>query len=85
MAKLYVGAHIISSRPLYSHHGIYIGNGQVVHYSGLSDGLHAGPIETTTLSLFKGDREMMIGAYANPKYTGAQAVQRAKSRLGEDS
>jgi len=28
------GDHIKVSRGLYSHHGIFAGNGQVIHYSG---------------------------------------------------
>ncbi|EFL5564207.1 hydrolase, partial [Escherichia coli] len=30
-----LGAHLSSDRPGYTHHGIYVGNGKVIHYSGL--------------------------------------------------
>lgn len=37
------GDHLKSSRGLYTHHGIYVGDGNVIHYSGLSDGIQSGP------------------------------------------
>jgi Lecithin retinol acyltransferase len=84
MAQLYVGAHVIIGRTLYSHHGIYIGENKVIHYSGLSDGLSAGPIEITTLESFVQDGDLTIRTYSAPKYTSDHAVRRAKSRLGEN-
>jgi hypothetical protein len=40
-----LGAQIISRRHRYSHHGIYVGGGRVVHYAGFAYGLSSGPIE----------------------------------------
>jgi len=43
------GAHLVTQRSGYEHHGIYVGNGRVVHYAGFAGSLHLGPIEETTL------------------------------------
>ena len=32
--ELLPGDHIRVKRPLYYHHGIYVGKGKVIHYSG---------------------------------------------------
>ena len=31
-----IGAHLITSRKGYNHHGLYIGRGKVIHYSGMA-------------------------------------------------
>jgi hypothetical protein len=33
-----LASHLVTLRPLYSHHGIYVGNGRVIHYGGLAHG-----------------------------------------------
>lgn len=82
--KLELAAHLVTSRGLYTHHGIYVGNNEVIHYSGLSDGLNAGPIEVTSLLNFTGGRDLRIRSYRNPKFSGVEAAVRARLRLGED-
>jgi hypothetical protein len=42
---LAIGTHLVTSRRGYTHHGIYVGRGMVVHYAGLSRFLRSGPIE----------------------------------------
>jgi hypothetical protein len=79
-----IGAHLISRRLGYTHHGIYVGDDKVVHYSGLADGLHAGPIEVTTLEAFAAGRKVSVRRYKESAYDGDSAAQRAYSRLGED-
>ena len=93
MTTIEVGAHLIVPRKvflggifrLYTHHGIYVGNDKVIHYSGFSDKLSAGPVEITTLDSFRGDYAYSVHPYKNPKYTGQHVVERALSRLGENS
>ena len=34
-----LAAHLVTPRTLYSHHGIYVGGGRVIHYSGITYGL----------------------------------------------
>jgi hypothetical protein len=80
-----IGIHLKSSRKIYSHHGIYIGNGKVIHYSGLAEGLSFGRIEITTLDEFSGTTGYEIVKHENMKYSSNEIVNRAKSRLGEDA
>jgi hypothetical protein len=47
-----VGAHVVTQRRGYTHHGIYVAAGQVVHYAGLARGLRRGPVEEISLSSF---------------------------------
>ena len=47
-----VGAHVITQRRGFTHHGIYVGASQVVHYAGLARGLRRGPVEEISLSSF---------------------------------
>jgi hypothetical protein len=47
-----MGSHIVTPRRGYLHHGIYVGNGKVVHYAGLCHGIHRGPVEEVALSCF---------------------------------
>ncbi|WP_081344717.1 lecithin retinol acyltransferase family protein [Janthinobacterium lividum] len=81
--ELKVGDHLIVSRTLYTHHGIYVGEGIVVHYSGLSDGLTSGPVVFDTLETFSGGREITVRGYSAASFQGKEVVRRAESRLGE--
>ncbi|MBP4061169.1 lecithin retinol acyltransferase family protein [Aeromonas sp. Prich7-2] len=38
-----IGAHLVTPRTGYDHHGIYVGNGKVVHYAGFARGFNTGP------------------------------------------
>jgi Lecithin retinol acyltransferase len=44
--RLRIGDHLVSPRRFTSHHGICVGNGQVIHYAGLASGLQAGPVKS---------------------------------------
>lgn len=81
-----IGDHLISARLGYTHHGIYIGSGKVIHYSGLANGLTltSGVIEETTLEDFSNGRGYSVKTYDKPQFTGLVVVQRAKSKLGEN-
>jgi hypothetical protein len=39
-----LGAHLTTARWGYNHHGVYVGHGRVVHYSGLSGFWQCGPV-----------------------------------------
>src|ERR1700722_16072908 len=45
-----VGAHVVTQRGGYTHHGIYVGASQVVHYAGLARGLRRGAVEEISRS-----------------------------------
>lgn len=47
-----VGSQVVTSRPGYLHHGIYVGGGKIVHYAGLARGLHRGPVEEISFAHF---------------------------------
>lgn len=49
--KTHPGSHLSVSKDT-SHHGIYIGNNQVIHYFGFSEAFKKGAIEQTTLENF---------------------------------
>lgn len=79
-----LGAHLVSRRTGYSHHGIYVGAGRVVHYAGLCVAPHRGPIEEVALERFAAGYAVEIVAHPHAAYTDREAVARARSRLGED-
>lgn len=78
-----LGAHLATSRLWYTHHGIYIGTGKVVHYSGLSRYWRSGPVEEVTLSDFVSGHSVWIVDHAQSTYSANVIVGRARSRVGE--
>lgn len=81
---LYPGAHLISPRVGYHHHGIYIGNKKIIHYSGLGDRVNGGPVEITTLENFRDDGSYRIRHHER-RFSAEETIKRAMSRLGENS
>lgn len=79
-----LGSHLVTPRTGYSHHGIYVGNGRVIHYSGLADGMNTGPVEEVTLSTFTSGKGYSIKKHEKPKFSAAEIAARARSRIGED-
>ncbi|MCA8003399.1 lecithin retinol acyltransferase family protein [Burkholderia metallica] len=78
-----VGAHLVARRHGYVHHGIYIGDGNVIHYAGLARRLNGGPVEIVSVDDFCAGFELAIVRHAQPLYDGTEAARRAASRLGE--
>ena len=83
-SNIAIGTHLVSDRGLYTHHGLYIGNNKVIHYSGLSDGMENGPIEIVSLNEFHNGNGYSTKKHSKAKYNGSEAVKRAKTRIGED-
>ena len=81
---LALGTHLVTSRRGYTHHGIYVGRGMVVHYAGLSRFLHSGPVEEVTISRFSMGRAVRIVGNCESTYSPHEIVLRARSRLGEN-
>jgi hypothetical protein len=77
------GAHLATPRNRYTHHGIYIGDGNVIHYAGFSRSLHAGPVEEVDVIEFAFGHPLHIVDHPQARYSAQQIVQRARSRLGE--
>ncbi|HEY6514039.1 MAG TPA: lecithin retinol acyltransferase family protein [Burkholderiaceae bacterium] len=81
-----IGAHLVTPRRGYSHHGIYVGHGRVVHYAGWSRAvLSARPVEEVSLEEFGGDHGVFALAHSPANFAPAEVVARARSRLGENS
>ena len=79
-----IGSHLISPRGKYDHHGIYSGNGKVIHYGGLADGLSSAPIEEVPLINFSKGCDVFVKIHQKPIFNSGEILRRAKSRLGED-
>ena len=80
-----LGAHIVTPRRWYTHHGIYVGAGQVVHYQGLSSSLRRGPVAKVSLAEFAHGHPVRVHGEAGVAYSGIEVAARACSRLGEDA
>jgi len=79
-----LGAHLVTPRRGYTHHGIYAGAGRVIHYRGLAHGLRRGPVEEVSLAGFAAGRAVRIHAHVAPRFDREEIVRRARSRLGEN-
>lgn len=80
-----LGAHLITPRCGYTHHGIYVGNGRVVHYAGWSRSAWTRrPVEEVSLTQFAGDCGIAVLRDSPTRFSPAEVVARARSRLGED-
>ncbi len=82
--KAVPGDHIYSPRVGYTHHGIYLGSGKIIHYSGFVDGFSRGVVELTNIKNFCQRRGYGVRLYKSRKFSHQEAVDRAYSRIGED-
>ena len=79
-----IGAHLMTPRRAYTHHGIYVGEGRVVQYGGLSRGLRRGPVEEVSLLQFARGREIWVRPEETSHFNRENVIHRARLRLGED-
>jgi hypothetical protein len=79
-----LASHLVTPRSFYRHHGIYVGNGRVIHYAGLARGLQRGPVEEVSLRNFARGREVWL-RHGVSVFDRREVVERARSRLGERS
>ena len=79
-----LGAHMVTPRRGYTHHGIYVGRGRVVQYGGLSHGLRRGPVEEVALLQFARGRPIWLRLEGPHRFDRDEVVHRARARLGED-
>ena len=86
--KCQIGDHIVTKKIGYTHHGIYIGNGAVIHHSGFAEPFKKGPIEKTSLQSFSGGKD--IFKYPNEsllkgdKFHPKEIVARAEKAMKEN-
>jgi hypothetical protein len=78
------GSHVISPRRGYMHHGIYVGDGRVVHYAGIARGQFRGRIQEVSLAQFASGRSVWIRSSDLPGFVPQEVMRRARSRVGEN-
>lgn len=83
MADFTSGDHLKVSRGVYAHHGIYVGDGVVIHYSGEVFQKSEATIRRDPLERFVGGGTAEVVAYAASNDC-EEVVRRAVSRLGEN-
>jgi hypothetical protein len=79
-----IGAHLVSPRTGYSHHGVHLGDGKVIHYSGMSGGWTSGPVAQTDLTSFADGKGFSVKTYKNC-LSEQEILRRAQSRVGESA
>jgi hypothetical protein len=79
-----LGSHLVTPRRGFSHHGIYVGRGNVVHYKSAAHGFCRGPVEEVSLARFALGRAIWVRIHVTPRFDGAEVARRARSRVGED-
>jgi hypothetical protein len=79
-----LGAHLVTPRRGYLHHGIHVGGSKVVHYSGLAHGLRGGPVEEVPLARFASRQCVWVRPGSPADFNVHEVVSRARSRVGED-
>ncbi len=67
----------------YTHHGIFLGDGKVVHYGALKFNFIRKPVEEVTLDAFAEGRPVYVVTHCESAFDTAEVIRRARSRLGE--
>ena len=78
------GDHLVSVRMGYTHHGIYIGAGEVIHYSGFGDSV-SGPVCRASIERFSGGMPTTVLPHPLAVHDSEARIARAYTRLGENS
>jgi lecithin:retinol acyltransferase len=79
-----LGAHVITLRRRYTHHGIHVGQGRIVQYAGYMHGLRSGPVEEISLATFTRGHPLLIRSRGPARFDAEEVVRRARSRMGEN-
>ena len=77
-----IGDHLVTPRTGYTHHGLYLGNQQVIHYSGKTHH-DQGSIQLVSLDEFCEGKACRVRDYPFRVYGRKESVERAELRLGE--
>lgn len=78
-----LGAHLSARRTGYMHHGIYVGNGEVIHFRRPLLKQPRGQVVLTVLDDFSRGQFVCIETTWDVPFAGSDVAQRARSRLGE--
>ena len=79
-----LGAHLVTRRVGFTHHGIYAGDGKVIHYGSLGESLRRRPVEEVSIGRFAHRHTVWIRTPRTTGLEGDTVVHRARSRIGED-
>ena len=80
-----LAAHLITIRRGYTHHGLYVGQGRIVHYAGLVGDFRGGAtVEEVSLEQFARGHAIGVRTDSTPRFEREDVVRRARSRLGEN-
>jgi hypothetical protein len=79
-----LGSHLVTPRLGFAHHGIYVGNGKVVHYGGLGHRLLRGPVEEVSFAHFMRGRRAWVRTHELVHFGHTEVIRRARSRVGEN-
>ena len=79
-----LGSHLVTPRCGFAHHGIYVGDGKVVHYGGLEGRQFRGPVQEVSLASFTRGRAVWVRPHERARFGDADAIRRARSRVGEN-
>src|SRR5438046_1534939 len=77
------GDHVFVPRWLYSHHGIDVGDGTVIHYTGTPFEKVAAVIARTSMDEFARGETVSVRHYRERQYDSERTVARAMSLLVE--
>src|SRR5690349_11141432 len=78
------GAHLVTPWLGFAHHGIYAGEGRVVHYGALLYDIIRRPVEEVSLQQFAEGRPVFVVQHGEACIGADEAIRRARSRLGEN-
>lgn len=76
------GDHVAVSRGAYTHHGISVGHGRVIHYSGEVARKTDASICEVSLERFAAGGEVYV-VRSSARFEREEIVRRARSRIGE--
>ena len=77
------GAHLVTPFLSFSHHGIYAGDGRVIHYGALMYDIVRKPVEEVSLEEFAGGRPVFVVEHGEACHEPDETIRRARSRIGE--
>lgn len=83
-----LGTHLVSDCGIYEHHGIYAGNGRVIHHPGWRTHIRfysKMPIEETSIKKFHEGNILKAVYYRSPKFNPQKVIERAQSQMKKDN
>ncbi len=90
LAETRPGLHLVSDRKAfgypYQHHGITLGDGHVVEFSGFNRPFRRGPVQAVPLSHFINGSNLLVVRYdKNQRFSPAESARRARLGIGDNN